>query len=61
MFIELATMGGTQFLYLSIITWVLPEKEIVALRERMQQLVYGLFPQKETPRYASAPPETASS
>ena len=44
--IELASMPGHgHFLYLAMTTWGLPRAEVDALKARLEEIVYGLFPQ----------------
>jgi hypothetical protein len=45
MVIEFCKMGGADYLYLSVLTWGLKKDDVDALKQRLQGLVYGLFPQ----------------
>jgi uncharacterized protein YndB with AHSA1/START domain len=43
--VELASMGGMNFLYMTVLTWGVPKEQIDALKERLTGLVHRLFPQ----------------
>ncbi len=57
-----AIPGHGHFLYLSLVTWGLPQSDVDALRTRLKAVIYGLFPQKtDTPASSCAPSQEQTS